>query len=55
MLLKVKTMAICVLCKCGLDLTQPHAIVKSDYAHLKCADEYDSREWGREFKNEVQA
>jgi len=42
----VKTMAICVLCKCGLDTTRPHAIVKHDYAHPDCADRHDARDLG---------
>lgn len=46
MLQQVKTAAICGLCKCGLDTTEPHAIVKHDYAHLACADEHDSRDQG---------
>jgi hypothetical protein len=43
---QVKTAAICVLCRCGLDLNQPHAIVKHDYAHQDCADRYDARDLG---------
>lgn len=49
---QVRTAAICWLCKCSIDLHEPHAIVKSDYAHLDCADAYDAREWGREFKQD---
>lgn len=49
---QVSTVMVCVLCNDFLDTTQPHAIVKHDYAHLNCADEYDSHEWGREFKSE---
>ena len=47
---QLKTIAVCCVCKDWLDLREPHAIVKSDYAHLKCADDFDSCEWGREFK-----
>lgn len=43
---QVSTFAVCVLCKEFLDTTQPHAIVKHDYAHLHCADEYDARDLG---------
>jgi hypothetical protein len=43
---QVKTAAICVLCKCGLDTTRPHAIVHHDYAHEDCAQRYDSRDLG---------
>lgn len=49
---QVQTIAVCCLCKDFLDLREPHAIVHSDTAHLKCADDYDSRDWGREFKGE---
>lgn len=48
--IEVKPVAICVVCKCAIDLNAPYAIVKSDYAHLDCADAYDRCEWGREFK-----
>jgi len=41
-----KPAAICVLCKCSLDTHAPHAIVKHDYAHLDCADVYDSLDMG---------
>jgi hypothetical protein len=34
--------AICCVCKCSLDIHAPHAIVNHDYAHLDCADVYDS-------------
>jgi len=43
---QVKTMAICVLCQCGLDTTRPHAIVNHDYAHEDCAARHDSRDLG---------
>lgn len=43
---QVRTMAICVLCKCGLDTTRPHAIVHHDYAHQDCAARYDARDLG---------
>jgi len=36
----------CSLCRQPLDVTGPHAIVRSDYAHLDCADEHDSRDLG---------
>jgi hypothetical protein len=49
-----KTVVICALCRCPLDTREDHAVVRSDYAHLKCADEYDAREWGREFKREAE-
>ena len=42
----VKPAAICCLCKCSLDIHEPHAIVNFNYAHLDCADEYDSRDLG---------
>jgi len=37
---------ICSLCRQLLDVTAPHAIVNHDYAHLDCADEFDSRDLG---------
>jgi len=40
------TVAICVLCKCALDTSRPHAIVKHDYAHQDCAERYDARDMG---------
>lgn len=36
----------CSLCHQPLDVAAPHAIVNHDYAHLPCADEYDSRDLG---------
>lgn len=44
--MEVKAAAICGICKCSLDIHAPHAIVNHDYAHLDCADEYDSRDLG---------
>jgi hypothetical protein len=38
--------AICCVCKCSVDTSEPLAIIGSDYAHLDCADEYDSRDLG---------
>lgn len=46
MLTRVRTAAICCVCKCSLDATQPHAIIKHDYAHLDCADAHDARDLG---------
>ena len=36
----------CGLCRQPLDVTKPHAIVNHNWAHLECADEYDSRDLG---------
>jgi hypothetical protein len=38
--------AVCTLCRQPLDVIGPHAIVNHDYAHLACADEFDSRDLG---------
>lgn len=38
--------AICIVCKCSLDMSAPHAIVNHDYAHLDCADAHDARDLG---------
>lgn len=43
---QVSTVAVCSLCNGFLDTTQPHAIVKHDYAHLDCADAHDSKDLG---------
>jgi len=37
---------MCVVCDKPLDTHAPHAIVKHDYAHLLCANEYDSQDLG---------
>ena len=50
--MQVRPAAICGICKCSIDLSAPYAIVNHDYAHLDCADAYDAREWGREFKQD---
>lgn len=42
----VHAAAICVVCKCSVDVNAPHAILQHDYAHLDCADEFDSRDAG---------
>lgn len=46
MLTKVTNAAICCVCKCSVDTHAPHAILHHEYAHLDCADEYDSRDLG---------
>jgi hypothetical protein len=38
--------AICVVCHCSVDTHEDHAIVRHEYAHLDCADAYDSRDLG---------
>lgn len=38
--------SVCCVCGCAVDLHAPHAILKHDYAHLDCADVYDSRDLG---------
>lgn len=44
--MQVHAAAICIVCKCSVDVHAPHAILQHDYAHLDCADEYDSRDLG---------
>jgi len=41
-----RTAALCFVCKCSVDAHAPHAIVNHQYAHLDCADAYDSRDLG---------
>lgn len=50
---QVSTTVLCCVCKQFLDTLAPHAIVKSDYAHIDCADAYDARAWKwREFEHD---
>jgi len=44
--IQVHLAAICCVCKCSLHWHEPHAIVNHDYAHLDCADAYDSQDIG---------
>jgi hypothetical protein len=43
---QVRAAAICYVCKCSVDIHEPHAIIKFEYAHLDCADAYDARDLG---------
>lgn len=37
---------LCCLCRQPLNVTAPHAIVSNDFAHIRCANEYDAQDRG---------